>query len=307
MNKITIATRQSKLALWQANYVKSRIESLHNIEVELLPITTKGDIIIDQPLAKIGGKGLFVKELERALLEKKADIAVHSMKDVPMQLPEGLVIPVICEREDPRDVIVSRHDVSFQQLTTGSIIGTSSARRREQLRRSCPHFNYVDIRGNVGTRLEKLASGQYDALVLAAAGMIRLGLGGKISEYLPCKDHIPSPGQGAIGIECRREDKALIELLAPLSHEPTQCCVTAERAFSATLNGSCELPLGAYAVLKGDEIHLSTFLAKPDGSCTMVYFERGPKNRAAGLGILVANAMLSKGADKIIQSCKHDT
>lgn len=306
MKKITIATRQSQLALWQANYVKTQIQQHHAIEVELLPITTKGDIIIDQPLSKIGGKGLFVKELEKALLDKRADIAVHSMKDVPMFLPDGLALPVVCEREDPRDVVVSRNNIPLNTLPKGSRVGTSSARRREMLRQHYPEFEYIDIRGNVNTRLRKLEEEKYDAIILAAAGLIRLEFTDKISEYLPTDYCIPSPGQGALGIECLADNDKLIKLLGALRHEKTQVLVTAERAVSRTLSGGCELPIAAYASLHGDVINLSAFIAMPDGSCVITCEQQGEYSKPDELGMAVAKALLRKGADKIIKLYRYE-
>ena len=254
---LKIATRQSPLALWQANFVKNRLEDLYpQIKVKLISMVTKGDVILDTPLAKIGGKGLFVKELENALLEKCADIAVHSMKDVPMQFPKGLGLSVICKREDPRDAFVSNKYQSLDELPQGSIVGTSSLRRQCQLKQLRPDLDIRSLRGNVGTRLTKLDNGDYDAIILAAAGLIRLGMPNRITSFIETTQFLPAAGQGAVGIECRTDDAAVQALLAPLADPETTACVLAERAMNAHLQGGCQVPIGGYAVLENGHIYL---------------------------------------------------
>ena len=238
LKTLKIATRQSPLALWQANFVKDQLEKFHpTLSVELVPMVTKGDVILDSPLAKIGGKGLFVKELENALLEKRADIAVHSMKDVPMEFPEGLGLSVICKREDPRDAFVSNTYRSLDELPQGAIVGTSSLRRQCQLKQLRPDLDIRSLRGNVGTRLSKLDNGEYDAIILASAGLIRLGLAERIASFIEVEQSLPAAGQGAVGIECRVDDEEVKALLAPLSDATTTTCVLAERAMNTRLQG----------------------------------------------------------------------
>ena len=264
---LKIATRQSPLALWQANFVKDRLEQLHShLTVELVPMVTKGDVILDSPLAKIGGKGLFVKELEHALLEKRADIAVHSMKDVPMSFPEGLGLYVICKREDPRDAFVSNTYCTLSDLPQGAIVGTSSLRRQCQLKQLRPDLDIRSLRGNVGTRLSKLDAGEYDAIILASAGLIRLGLAKRISSFIETEQSLPAAGQGAVGIECRTDDAEVQALLAPLADAETTACILAERAMNTHLQGGCQVPIGGYAVLQDDEIYLRALVGDVDGS-----------------------------------------
>ncbi|MBY0444833.1 MAG: hydroxymethylbilane synthase [Burkholderiales bacterium] len=302
-SRLVIATRESPLALWQANFIKARLEALYPaLQVELLGMTTQGDRILDVTLNKIGGKGLFVKELETAITEGRADLAVHSMKDVPMVLPEGFTLAAIGEREDPRDAFVSNQDASLDQLTAGCVVGTSSLRRESQLRARFPHLVIKPLRGNVGTRLGKLDAGEYDAIILAAAGLIRLGLASRIKSAISPNDSLPSPGQGALGIEIRSDRTDLIELLAPLNHPATAACVTAERALSRRLGGSCQIPLGAFAEEDDGFLRLRSFIANPDGS-DIIYAEgNGSLAAANGLGLQVAELLCTEGATDILKN-----
>lgn len=300
---LKIATRQSPLALWQANFVKDRLEDLHpNLTVELVPMVTKGDVILDTPLAKIGGKGLFVKELENALLEKRADIAVHSMKDVPMQFPEGLGLSVICKREDPRDAFVSNRYASFDDLPKGAIVGTSSLRRQCQLKQLRPDLDIRSLRGNVGTRLSKLDNGEYDAIILAAAGLIRLGMKERIASFIETTTSLPAAGQGAVGIECRTDDLAVQALLAPLADKDTTACVLAERAMNARLQGGCQVPIGGYAVLENNQIYLRALVGELDGSAIIRAEGKSAVENAEELGVQIANQLLAQGADRILEN-----
>ncbi|WP_140921339.1 hydroxymethylbilane synthase [Limnobaculum xujianqingii] len=306
-NTIRIATRQSPLALWQAHYVRDRLLAFHpNLTVELVTMVTRGDIILDTPLAKVGGKGLFVKELEIAMLEGRADIAVHSMKDVPVAFPEGLGLVTICEREDPRDAFVSNHFNSLDDLPAGSIVGTSSLRRQCQLRARRPDLVITDLRGNVGTRLSKLDNGQYDAIILAAAGLKRLKLEQRIRNFMTPEESLPAVGQGAVGIECRLNDQTTRELLAPLNDAATETRVIAERAMNARLEGGCQVPIGSYAELEGDELWLRALVGAPDGSKMIRGERRGPASAAEKMGIALAEELLSQGADEILQRVYQD-
>ena len=298
---LKIATRQSPLALWQANFVKNRLEDLYpQIEVKLISMVTKGDVILDTPLAKIGGKGLFVKELENALLEKCADIAVHSMKDVPMQFPKGLGLSVICKREDPRDAFVSNKYQSLDELPQGSIVGTSSLRRQCQLKQLRPDLDIRSLRGNVGTRLTKLDNGDYDAIILAAAGLIRLGMPNRITSFIETTQFLPAAGQGAVGIECRTDDAAVQALLAPLADPETTACVLAARAMNAHLQGGCQVPIGGYAVLENGHIYLRALVGALDGS-KIIYAEgKNTLENAEILGVQIAEKLLAQGADRIL-------
>ena len=298
---LKIATRQSPLALWQANFVKNRLEALYpQIKVKLISMVTKGDVILDTPLAKIGGKGLFVKELENALLEKCADIAVHSMKDVPMQFPKGLGLSVICKREDPRDAFVSNKYKSLDELPQGSIVGTSSLRRQCQLKQLRPDLDIRSLRGNVGTRLTKLDNGDYDAIILAAAGLIRLGMPNRITSFIETTQFLPAAGQGAVGIECRSDDAAVQALLAPLADPETTACVLAERAMNAHLQGGCQVPIGGYAVLENGHIYLRALVGALDGS-KIIYAEgKNTLENAEILGVQIAEKLLAQGADRIL-------
>lgn len=300
---LRIATRKSPLAMWQAEFVKAALEAVHpDLDVKLIPFVTKGDIILDTPLAKVGGKGLFVKELENAMLAGEADIAVHSMKDVPMEFPEGLGLSTICEREDPRDAFVSNHYQRIEDLPAGAVVGTSSLRRQCQLRASRPDLIVKDLRGNVNTRLAKMDAGEYDAIVLAAAGLLRLEMPERIASYISPEQSLPAVGQGAVGIECRLDDSETIALLAPLDHAATRIRVLAERAVNNTLEGGCQVPIGSYAELDGDKIYLRALVGSPDGS-TMLHREiRGASQDAEKLGVELAQALLDAGAKSILEA-----
>ena len=300
---LKIATRQSPLALWQANYVKDRLQQLYpDLTIELVPMVTKGDVILDSPLAKIGGKGLFVKELENALLNKKADIAVHSMKDVPMQFPKGLGLSVICQREDPRDAFVSHSYRTFAELPQGAVVGTSSLRRQCQLKALHPDLDIRSLRGNVGTRLSKLDNGDYDAIILASAGLIRLGLADRIASFIDVEQSLPAAGQGAVGIECRTDDMQVQALLAPLADAETTYCVRAERAMNNHLQGGCQVPIGGYAVLQQGQLYLRALVGDIDGSRIIRAEGKSAVENAEVLGVKIAEQLLAQGADKILQA-----
>ncbi len=301
--EIRIATRKSSLALWQAEHVKARLEAAHpGLKVSLVPMVSKGDKLLDAPLAKIGGKGLFVKELETALLEDQADIAVHSMKDVPMDFPEGLGLFCICEREDPRDAFVSNTYDSLDALPAGSVVGTSSLRRQAQLLARRPDLKIHFLRGNVNTRLAKLDAGEYDAIILAAAGLIRLGFEDRIRASITVEHSLPAGGQGAVGIECRVGDAELQQLLSPLNHTETALRVTAERAMNKRLNGGCQVPIACYAILEGEQLWLRGLVGEPDGSRLLRAEQRGSAEDAERLGIEVAEALLAQGAGDILKA-----
>lgn len=301
--EIRIATRKSALALWQAEYVKARLEQAHpGLIVTLVPMVSRGDKLLDSPLSKIGGKGLFVKELETALLENRADIAVHSMKDVPMDFPEGLGLFCICEREDPRDAFVSNTYASLAQLPQGSIVGTSSLRRQAQLLARRPDLKIHFLRGNVNTRLAKLDAGEYDAIILAAAGLIRLGFEDRITSPISIEDSLPAGGQGAVGIECRSSDADIHALLKPLHHRDTAVRVSAERAMNKHLNGGCQVPIACYAVLEGDQIWLRGLVGDPSGSVLLASDAHGSQAEPQALGVQVAEALLAQGAQQILQA-----
>ena len=301
MTTIRIATRKSALALWQAEYVKSAIERDHpEVTVELYPITSRGDKILDVPLAKVGGKGLFVKELEHALLQNDADIAVHSMKDVPMEFPEGLGLHVICEREDPRDAFVSNRYQTLDDLPAGSIVGTSSLRRQCQLLNIRGDLEVTFLRGNVNTRLAKLDAGEYDAIILAAAGLKRLEMDDRISSFLSPETILPAGGQGAVGIECRNDDQATIEIVKSLHHEVSAQQVLAERAVNMRLEGGCQVPIGCFAVHQDDKIWLRGLVGNPDGSEIIQNEMRGLAVDGEAMGTQLAETLLAAGADKIL-------
>lgn len=299
---LRIATRQSLLALWQAEFVKARLEELHSdLNVELVTMVTRGDKILDTPLAKIGGKGLFVKELEVSMLEGRADIAVHSMKDVPMEFPEGLGLSVICERETPTDAFVSNTYNHFDELPQGAVVGTSSLRREVQLRERRPDLQIKTLRGNVQTRLGKLDAGEYDAIVLASAGLIRLELKDRIKHQIDSTESLPAGGQGAVGIECRVDDLETQALLAPLNHAETAARVIAERAMNRRLEGGCQVPIGCYAELEGDQLWLRGLVGRPDGTLVLRDDIRGHKESAEALGIELAEKLLAAGAGEILE------
>lgn len=301
MDKLVIASRESRLALWQAEHIKARLEALYpQLSVEILGMTTQGDQILDKTLSKIGGKGLFVKELELALADGRADIAVHSSKDVPMTLPEGFELAAICEREDPRDAFVSNRYQTLAELPAGSVVGTSSLRREAQIRARYPQLTVRPLRGNVQTRLSKLDAGDYDAIILAAAGLKRLGLNDRIRCELEPSDSLPSPGQGALAIEIRSGRDELKALLAPLDHAATHACVAAERTLSRELGGSCQIPLGGFATLADGTLTLAGFVAATDGSVMLSASASAPPDEAEALGRTVAWQLREQGAEALI-------
>ncbi len=299
---VTIATRESPLALWQAEYVRTALREAHpGLRVELLGMTSRGDQLLDVPLAKVGGKGLFVKELETALLDGRADIAVHSMKDVPMEFPPGLELGVVCSREDPSDAFVSNRYQGLQQLPAGSVVGTSSLRRECQLRARRPDLRVRFLRGNVNTRLRKLDEGEYDAIILASAGLVRLDFGHRIAQRIPVEDSLPAGGQGAVGIELRSDDAPLLDLLQVLHHEPTARRVTAERAMNRRLQGGCQVPIACFAdYLDDDTLRLRGLVGRPDGSLLLRAESRAPAVEAEALGCTVAEELLDQGAGEIL-------
>jgi hydroxymethylbilane synthase len=300
---LRIATRESPLALWQAEYVKSRLEVAHpGIAIELLPMTTRGDQILDSPLSRVGGKGLFIKELEVALLEGRADLAVHSMKDVPMEFPEGLGLAVICEREDFRDAFVSNKYARLEELPQGAIVGSSSLRRQCQLHVARPDLVIRDLRGNVNTRLRKLDQGEFDAIILASAGLIRLDMRPRIRQYLPPEISLPAGGQGAVGVETRIADTTTRELLIPLHHETTALCVQAERAMNRRLQGGCQVPIAALGLIEGDQLHLRGLVGTVDGKRVLRSEISGNKDMSEELGDIVAEDLLRQGAAAILEA-----
>jgi hydroxymethylbilane synthase len=300
---LRIATRESPLALWQAEYVKARLEAAHpGLRVSLLPMTTRGDQILNSPLAQIGGKGLFIKELEVALLEGRADIAVHSMKDVPMEFPEGLGLAAICEREDCRDAFVSNDFAGLAELPLAAVVGSSSLRRQCQLRAHRPDLVLRDLRGNVNTRLRKLDEGEYQAIILAGAGLIRLGMPERIRQFLPVEVSLPAGGQGAVGVECRLDDSATRALLECLHHEPTALCVSAERAMNRRLQGGCQVPIAALARLTGEDLHLQGLVGTVDGSHILRSEISGQAHLAEELGEILAEDLLRQGAAAILEA-----
>ena len=304
MNKLVIATRRSRLALWQAEHVKARLEALHrDLTVELLPMTTRGDEVLDRSLEKVGGKGLFVKELENAIAQGRADLAVHSMKDVPADLPAGFTLAAISEREDPRDAFVSRKFGGLQEMPAGSVIGTSSLRRSTQVAARYPALKIALLRGNVETRLSKLDRGEYDAIVLAVAGLTRLGLGGRIRSRLSAEESLPAPGQGALGIECLAAREDVVALVTPLADRASALCVRAERAVSRGLGASCTLPLAAYAEMAGAGLHLRALVASADGQRIVRAEASGADPEA--LGAAVVEQLRSRGAEEILSSIER--
>ena len=298
---IKIATRKSPLAIWQAEFVRDNLLNLHpELNVELIRMTTQGDRILDTPLAKVGGKGLFVKELEYGILAGEADIAVHSMKDVPMAFPAGLHLPVICQREDPRDAFVSNTYASLDDLPMGSRVGTSSLRRECQLRNHRPDLDVLPLRGNVNTRLRKLDEGLFDGIILASAGLKRLGFEDRISEAMTPEQSLPAAGQGAVGIETRIDDIEVTSLLAPLRCPRTWIVVSAERAMNKRLAGGCQVPIAGFALIDGDEVWLRGLVGRPDGSRILTADARAKVEDAEALGEAIAEKLLSQGADKIL-------
>lgn len=298
---VKIATRKSPLAMWQAEYVRDALIALHpGLQVELVRMSTQGDKILDVPLAKVGGKGLFVKELEQGMLAGDADIAVHSMKDVPVEFPDGLHLPVICPREDPRDAFVSNHYHSIDALPAGAKVGTSSLRRECQLRTSRPDLEVLPLRGNVNTRLAKLDAGDYDAIILASAGLKRLGFDDRIRSPLSPEQSLPAIGQGAVGIETRVDDEEINTLIAPLRCPETWVVVSAERALNKRLAGGCQVPIAGYALLDEGQIWLRGLVGRPDGSEMLRAEIKGKAEDAESLGIKLAEDLLAQGADKIL-------
>lgn len=300
---LVIATRGSQLALWQAEHVRSRLLTLRpDLSVELLKIKTKGDVILDVPLSKVGGKGLFIKEIEEALLDGRADLAVHSVKDVPMELPEGLTLACVPEREVCTDCLVSETIASFEALPEGARVGTCSLRRQAQLLHARPDLRILPLRGNVETRLRKLQQGEFDAIVLASAGMKRLGLSARHMSHLPEDRFIPAVGQGAIGIECRAADTELCALLAGMEHRPTRICVEAERGFLAGLDGGCQVPIAAHAIMRDDtHFHLEGLVGEVDGSRLLRLQQDGAAGDARAVGLGMARDILAQGADEILR------
>jgi hydroxymethylbilane synthase len=300
--KIRIATRESTLALWQAHHVRKRLlEANSKLDIEIVGMTTEGDRNKKSPLSQIGGKGVFVKELELALISGDADIAVHSMKDVPAELPEGLSISAICERADPRDAFVSVNYKSIRDMPAGSRIGSSSLRRRLQLKARYPDLNYLELRGNVDTRLGKLDSGGFDGIILAAAGLKRLGFEDRVSECIPAEHCIPAAGQGAVGVESVSGDSEINEILRTVNHPTTELCVACERLITLKLGATCNLPIAAFAQIRDDEIHISSFVSDNDGTRMLRVNLSGPVTGASDLAEKVAGMLLEKGARELIQ------
>jgi len=306
MKRLVIATRQSRLALWQAEHVKQRLEKAHPaLAVELLPMTTRGDELLDRRLDTVGGKGLFIKELETALADGRAELAVHSMKDVPADLPPGFEIAAILGREDPRDAFVSNQYRTLADLKQGAVLGTSSLRRGAQIRERRPDIELKLLRGNVETRLAKLDRGEYDAIVLAVAGLVRLGLAARIGERLEPDASLPAPGQGAMGIECLSGRTDVLGLVAPLADKASAACVRAERAVSLALGGSCSLPLGAYAEFSNGKIRLRALVASEDGRRVLRSEQRGESSDPESLGRRAAEDLRAQGAAAILSSLRE--
>jgi hydroxymethylbilane synthase len=300
-SRIVIATRESRLALWQARHVQTRLQALHpGARVELLGVSTKGDRNLRRPLSRMGGKGLFVKELETALRERRADLAVHSLKDVPMELPAGFALAAITARENPRDAFVSNRFANLDALPPDAVVGTSSLRRAAILRAGYPQLTIETLRGNLDTRLRKLDEGGYDAIVLAAAGLIRLGLEERIRALLPLERFLPAPGQGALGVEILAARAELAAWLAALHDAPTACCARAERAFSRALGGSCRIPLGGHAALDGGTLRLRGFVASPDGRRLIAGDLRGESGDPEALGRRLAEDLRARGAEALL-------
>ena len=298
---LRIATRKSPLALWQAEHVKARLLQAHEgLEVELVTMSTQGDKILDTPLAKIGGKGLFVKELEQGMLEGRADIAAHSIKDVPMEFPEGLYLSTILEREEPCDAFVSNKYDTLDELPEGAVVGTSSLRRRCQLLQRRPDLQIEDLRGNVNTRLSKLDDGQYDAIILACAGLIRLEMADRIKQSIASNIILPAVGQGSVGLEAREGDEETLELISILDHPTTRYRIVAERALNHGLNGGCQVPIACHATVDGDELYLRALVGEPDGSNIVSGEKTGHVNDAEAIGTELANELLASGAKTIL-------
>jgi len=309
--KLVIASRESRLAMWQAEHVRAALQQYYpSCDVSILGMTTRGDQILDKTLSKVGGKGLFVKELEVAMAEGRADLAVHSLKDVPMELPEGFVLTAVMEREDPRDALVSAQFASLDEMPAGTVVGTSSLRREAALRSRYPHLVIRPLRGNLDTRLGKLDRGEYGAIILAAAGLKRLGLGDRIRALIEHESSLPAAGQGALGIEIRSDRPELAEWLAPLNDQPTLLAVSAERAVSRRLGGSCQVPLAAHALWRGSDLQLDAFVALPDGSRSIRAHATAPAATVAdaeALGAAVAGDLLAQGADSVLAALSTDS
>ncbi|MDH5355873.1 MAG: hydroxymethylbilane synthase [Gammaproteobacteria bacterium] len=306
LTELRIATRSSPLALWQAEEVSRLLGELYpQLTISLVQMKTRGDKLLDAPLAKVGGKGLFVKELETGMLEGRADIAVHSMKDVPVNFPEGLELGLIMEREDPRDAFVSNQYNSLAEMPPGTLVGTSSLRRQTQIKERYPHLKIDWLRGNVNTRLRKLDEGQYDAIILASAGLIRLGFNERIRAAIEPEECLPAIGQGVLGIEIRSDDEAVRQLLEPLSHAATTTLVSAERAMNKTLNGGCQVPIAGHAIFEGDQVYLRGLVGEPDGSRILRAEIRGDADSAEDLGIALAKDLIAQGADSILASIEQ--
>ncbi|MGC9457608.1 MAG: hydroxymethylbilane synthase [Halothiobacillaceae bacterium] len=302
---LRIATRESPLALWQAEHVAAQLRQLHpGLTVELVGMTTRGDQWLDSPLSKLGGKGLFVKELEMAMMENRADIAVHSMKDVPMHFPEGLSLIAILEGDDPRDAFVSNQYGSLDEMPEGARVGTSSLRRETQVRDRFPHLEVLPLRGNINTRLAKLDRGDFDAIILAASGLKRMAFHDRLTACLSPEESLPAVGQGALGIEARVEDDWVRELIEPLIHRDTTVRITAERALNTRLNGGCQVPIAGYAELFEDRLRLRALVGRPDGSLTLRDEIEGPQAETEQLGIALADRLLAAGADEILAAIR---
>jgi hydroxymethylbilane synthase len=302
MITLRIGTRRSDLAMWQAVFVRDALLRAHSgLRVELVGITTEGDRTLDVPLAAKGGKGLFLKELEQALLDGRIDLAVHSMKDVTVTEPEGLHIPVICEREDPRDALVSTHFGDLRELPAGAVVGTCSLRRQALLRHRFPELTVENLRGNVNRRLQRLDDGDFDAIILAAAGLLRLQMAGRIRQSICTGIMLPAVGQGAVGVQCRADDAKTTVLLAPLDHVPTHTRVRAERAANAHLGGGCHVPIGAFAEIKEGQLHLRGLVGRPDGSEVLFASAEGSASDAKAVGHALADDLLGQGAGAILQ------
>jgi hydroxymethylbilane synthase len=307
VHTLRIATRQSRLALWQAEHVAARLREAHpHVPVVLVPMTTTGDRILDRPLADVGGKGLFIKELELALAEGRADIAVHSMKDVPSELPPGMTLAAMLPRADPRDAFVSINHATFKALPQGARVGTSSLRRQCQLSHARPDLELITLRGNVDTRLRKLQEGQYDAIILAAAGLIRLGLANRITHYFDADQSVPAVGQGIIGIECRADDRTNIEMVRALNDSVSWQCIEAERAFALRLQGSCQSPIAGYARIEGAELNLLGVVGSPNGREVYRGALQGPVSDAQRIGTQLADRLLDAGARQLLATLRAE-
>jgi hydroxymethylbilane synthase len=298
---LRLGTRKSPLALWQAEHIRARLLALHtDLRVDLVTMTTEGDRILDTSLARVGGKGLFIKELEHGLLDGRTDLAVHSLKDMTVTLPDALLLATVCEREDPRDAFVSNRYADLAALPAGARVGTASLRRQCQLRAAFPALDVVTLRGNVNTRLAKLDHGDFDAIILAVAGLKRLGLENRIRAHLTPEVSLPAVGQGVVCIECRRDDTETRALLAPLEHAPTRLCISAERALNAALEGGCQVPIGGYAELHGERLRLRGLVGDPDGSQVIRGEIEGAATEAEQLGRRLADELLARGARAIL-------